>query len=512
MQKVLILDFGGQYNQLIARRVRECHVYCEIHPAAGMTLEAIREFDPIGIIVTGSLTSVHNADAPVLPQGIYDLGIPMLGICYGFQRMAHDLGCTVQAVGPHSTRGYGRTLATLDTSDPLFSDLTPDCIAWMCHGDYISQVPDGFSVTARTASCPIAAFSCPDKGFYGVQFHPEISHTAGGTQMINRFLKQVCGAAGTWLMENYFTTAVKWLQERIGDRQVLLALSGGVDSSIAAALLNRAVGSQLTCIFVDHGMLRKDEGDQVEAIFSRMDLNFIRVNAAEQFLSRLEGVTDPEEKRAIIGEEFVRVFEAEAKKLGDVDFLAQGAIYPDVMESGYGYADVVNSRHSMGDLPERIKFKELLEPLRPLFKDEVRELGRAMGLPETLVNRQPFPGPGLAIRIIGKITPEKIAILQEADHIFRTELERAHLNSHIGQYFAVLTDTLTTDITSEDRRYKYTLALRAVTTDDFITAKWARLPYELLDNLSSQITRQIPMINRVVYDVTSKPPATIEWE
>lgn len=512
MQKVLILDFGGQYNQHIARRVRECHVYCEVHPAANMTLEEIRAFDPIGIIVTGSLASVHAADAPKLPQGIYELGIPMLGICYGFQRMAYDLGGTIQSVGPHNTRGYGRTLATLDTSDVLFSDLTADCIAWMCHGDYIVQVPPGFRVTAHTASCPIAAFSCPEKGLYGLQFHPEVSHTGGGSRMIDRFLKQVCGADGSWLMENYFTTAVDWLRERIGDRRVLLALSGGVDSSVAAALLNRAVGNQLTCIFVDHGMLRKDEGDQVEAVFSRMDLNFIRVNAAEQFLTRLEGVIDPEVKRSIIGEEFVRIFEAEAKKLGEVDFLAQGTIYPDVIESGFGYADVVKSHQKMGDLPDHIDFKELLEPLRPLFKDEVRELGRAMGLPEALVDRQPFPGPGLAIRIIGKITPERIKILQEADHIFRTELERAHLNNHIGQYFAVLTDTLTTDITSSDRSYKYTLALRAVTTDDFMTAKWARLPYELLDNLSGQIIRQVPGINRIVYDVTSKPPATIEWE
>lgn len=510
MQKVLILDFGGPYSQLITRRVRECHVYCEIHPAASMTVEAIRAFGPVGIILSGGPSSIYNDRAPRLPQEVYELGIPMLGICYGCQLMAYQLGGTVKQ--SPTSRDHSRTLTQLDNSDVLFAEHSEDAITWMCHGEHITQLPEGFTVTAHTTDCPIAAFSCPERGFYGVRFHPEVSHTKGGIRMIDRFLKQVCGTAGNWRMEDYAAHMEKNLRDQVGSRRVLLALSGGVDSSVAAALLAKAIGNQLTCIFVDHGMLRKGEGDQVEAIFSRMNMHFIRVNAAEQFRIRLEGITDPEAKRAIIGEEFVRVFEAEAKKLGAVDFLAQGTIYPDVNRAGMGYADVIESTHKTGSLPKHIEFKELLEPLRPLFKDEVRALGRAMGLPDALVNRQPFPGPGLAIRIIGQITPEKIAILQEADDIFRSELEMARMHDQIGQYFAVLTDTRTVDITGQDRNYRYTLALRAVTTDDFTTAKWARLPYELLDKISHRIVREVPEINRIVYDITSKPPATIEWE
>ncbi len=512
MQKVLILDFGGQYNQLIARRVRECRVYCEVHPAHSMSPEDIYHFSPIGIILTGGPNSVYDADAPRLPDEIFQMGIPMLGICYGCQLMAHQLGGTVQPAQARDAREYGRTLTSLDNDCVLFERHNADSITWMSHSDYISQVPEGFTVTAHTAACPTAAMACPQRQLYGVQFHPEVSHTEGGSRMIDQFLKDVCGADGDWAMENYVQTAVAQLRQRIGDKRVLLALSGGVDSSVAAAILNRAVGSQLTCIFVDHGMLRKDEGDQVEAVFSRMDLQFIRVNAADRFLTRLEGVTDPEEKRDIIGAQFIRVFEAEAKKLGCMDFFSQGTIYPDVIESGLGYADVIKSHHNVGALPDHIEFKELLEPLRMLFKDEVRELGRAMGLPESLVNRQPFPGPGLAIRIIGPVTREKIAILQEADYIFRTELELAHLHDRVGQYFAVLTDTRTVGVMGDSRTYDYTLALRAVTTDDFMTARWARIPYELLDKISGQIINQVPGINRVVYDITSKPPATIEWE
>ena len=382
----------------------------------------------------------------------------------------------------------------------------------MSHGDYISKVPEGFTVTGFTDACPTAAMAAPAKKLYGVQFHPEVSHTDGGIRMIDAFVKQVCGGTGDWLMEDYVTSATKEIREKVGGQKVLLALSGGVDSSVAAALLSRAIGNQLTCIFVDHGLLRKDEGDQVEAVFSRMDLNFIRVNAQERFLSKLAGVEEPEQKRKIIGEEFIRVFEAEAKKIGKVDFLAQGTIYPDVIESGLGSAAVIKSHHNVGGLPDYVDFREIIEPLRLLFKDEVRELGRAMGLPSALVNRQPFPGPGLAIRIIGEVTQEKLDILRDADAIFRNALEEAHQNESIGQYFAVLTNTRSVGVMGDGRTYDYTLALRAVTTDDFMTAKWARIPYELLDKISGEIVNHVPCINRIVYDITSKPPATIEWE
>lgn len=512
MQKVLILDFGGQYNQLIARRVRECHVYCEVHPATKMTLDAIRAYDPLGIILTGGPNSVYGDTAPRLPQEVFELGIPILGICYGCQLMAHQLGGTVTEAGANDAREYGRTLTHLDTGCALFEGFPEDSITWMSHGDYISQVPEGFTVTAHTPACPTAALACPQRRFYGVQFHPEVSHTDNGIQMLRSFLYQVCGADGDWVMEDYVQTAIRQLREKIGNQKVLLALSGGVDSSVAAALLSRAVGSQLTCIFVDHGLLRKDEGDQVEAVFSKMDLHFIRVNAADRFLKKLDGVEDPESKRKIIGEEFIRVFEAEAKKIGKVDFLAQGTIYPDVIESGSGSAAVIKSHHNVGGLPDYVDFREIVEPLRLLFKDEVRELGRAMGLPEALVNRQPFPGPGLAIRIIGAITKEKVVTLQEADFIFRSELEKAHISQQIGQYFAVLTNTRSVGVMGDGRTYDHTLALRAVTTDDFMTAKWARIPYELLDKISGEIINRVPGINRVVYDITSKPPATIEWE
>ena len=512
MQKVLILDFGGQYNQLIARRVRECHVYCEVHPARNFTAEQVREFAPIGIILTGGPNSVYGERSPKLPKEIYDMGIPMLGICYGCQLMAHQLGGIVKEAGVNDAREYGRTLTHLDQDCLLFQDFPAESVTWMSHGDYISQVPEGFTVTAHTSACPTAAMAYPQRGFYGVQFHPEVAHTDGGIRMLRAFLYGACGAEGDWVMEDYVVTAVRQLREKIGDQKVLLALSGGVDSSVAAALLGRAVGSQLTCIFVDHGLLRKDEGDQVEEVFSKMDMHFIRVNAQDRFLARLAGVEDPEEKRKIIGEEFIRVFEAEAKKLGKVDFFAQGTIYPDVIESGDGSAAVIKSHHNVGGLPDYVDFREIVEPLRLLFKDEVRELGRTMGLPESLVNRQPFPGPGLAIRIIGEVTREKIATLQEADFIFRSELEKAHLISAVGQYFAVLTNVRSVGVMGDGRTYDYTLALRAVTTDDFMTAKWARIPYELLDHISGQIINHVPGINRIVYDITSKPPATIEWE
>ena len=512
MQKVLILDFGGQYNQLIARRVRECHVYCEVHPASKATVENVRAFGPIGIILTGGPNSVYAKSSPSLPKEIFEMGLPVLGICYGCQLMAHTLGGVVTEAGENDAREYGRTVTHLDPNCILFEGFPEESITWMSHGDYISKVPEGFTVTGFTDACPTAAMAAPARKLYGVQFHPEVSHTDGGIRMIDAFVKQVCGGTGDWLMEDYVTSATKEIREKVGDQKVLLALSGGVDSSVAAALLSRAIGNQLTCIFVDHGLLRKDEGDQVEAVFSRMDLNFIRVNAQERFLSKLAGVEEPERKRKIIGEEFIRVFEAEAKKIGKVDFLAQGTIYPDVIESGLGSAAVIKSHHNVGGLPDYVDFREIIEPLRLLFKDEVRELGRAMGLPSALVNRQPFPGPGLAIRIIGEVTQEKLDILRDADAIFRNALEEAHQNESIGQYFAVLTNTRSVGVMGDGRTYDYTLALRAVTTDDFMTAKWARIPYELLDKISGEIVNHVPCINRIVYDITSKPPATIEWE
>ena len=438
MQKVLILDFGGQYNQLIARRVRECHVYCEVHPASKATVENVRAFGPIGIILTGGPNSVYAKSSPSLPKEIFEMGIPVLGICYGCQLMAHTLGGVVTEAGENDAREYGRTVTHLDPNCILFEGFPEESITWMSHGDYISKVPEGFTVTGFTDACPTAAMAAPAKKLYGVQFHPEVSHTDGGIRMIDAFVKQVCGGTGDWLMEDYVTSATKEIREKVGDQKVLLALSGGVDSSVAAALLSRAIGNQLTCIFVDHGLLRKDEGDQVEAVFSRMDLNFIRVNAQERFLSKLVGVEEPERKRKIIGEEFIRVFEAEAKKIGKVDFLAQGTIYPDVIESGLGSAAVIKSHHNVGGLPKDMSFEGVVEPLRGLFKDEVRALGRMLGLPKTLVERQPFPGPGLAIRVIGEVTCERLHILREADAIVREEIRRSRVKA--DQYFCVLTN------------------------------------------------------------------------
>lgn len=508
MQKILILDFGGPYAQLTARKVRQCHVYCEIHPYHTMTAADVEEFSPIGIILSGGPESIHGVDAPRLPQELFQLNIPILGICYGYQLIAHEFGGTVTHC--QATSAHTPTLTSLDTEHVLFAEHFPDAITWMCNTNTVTALPQGFQITASTAQCPIAAFYHPEKKLYGLRFHPEISMTKGGVQMLRQFLYQVCGAEGSWTMERYAADMVRHLREKVRNKRVILALSGGVDSSVATALLARAVGPQLSCIFVDHGMLREKEGDQVEAIFSRKDIHFVRVNAAQSFQTQLEGITDPGEKRRIINEEFVRVFEAEAKKLGTVDFLAQGTIYPDVIDAGY--TDVVKSTHKGGILPEHIGFHELIEPLRYLFKEEVRELGRTMGLPEMLVNRQPFPGPGLAIRIIGTVTPEKIRILQKADAIFTQALESARMHEQVSQYFAVLTDNLTIDINAADRDPKFTLALRAVNTDDFLTAKWTRLPYELLDSISNSIIHQVPEINRVVYDITSKPPATIEWE
>ncbi len=510
-QMVIVLDFGGQYNQLIARRVRECNVYCEVKPYT-TPLSQLKAMNPIGFIFTGGPGSVYAADAPLCDPEIFNLGIPILGICYGCQFMAHTLGGQVTAAQEDTAREYGKTQTHYDTDCKLFYRLPSEGISWMSHGDYMAEVPAGFSLVAHTEMCPTAAICDESRGFYGVQYHPEVNHTENGVAMIRNFLYQVCHAAGDWTMEDYCRTAIASIREKVGDGRVLLALSGGVDSSVAAALLAEAVGNQLTCVFVDHGLMRKDEGDEVEAAFSKWDLQFVRVDAEDRFLSRLSGVSDPEKKRKIIGEEFIRVFEEEGKKIGSVDYLVQGTIYPDVIESGTGDAAVIKSHHNVGGLPDYVDFREIIEPLRMLFKDEVRQLGRELGLPDYLVQRQPFPGPGLAIRILGEITKEKADTLREADAIFREEVANAGWDTQISQYFAVLTNMRSVGVMGDGRTYDYTLALRGVTTSDFMTADWARIPYDVLDKVSVRIVNEVAGINRIVYDITSKPPATIEWE
>ena len=508
---VLVLDFGGQYNQLIARRVRECGVYCEVKPYT-TPLAELKAMNPIGIIFTGGPNSVYLDTSPQVDPEIFTWGVPILGICYGCQLMAHNLGGLVTPAQEDTAREYGKTVTYYNTSCRLFQDLPEQGISWMSHGDYMAKVPDGFALVGHTDMCPNAAIADEVRGFYGVQYHPEVNHTENGLGMIRNFLYAVCHAKGDWTMGDYCRTAIASIREKVGDGKVLLALSGGVDSSVAAALLAEAVGSQLTCVFVDHGLMRLNEGDEVEQAFSKWDIQFIRVDAEARFLGKLDGVDDPESKRKIIGEEFIRVFEEESKKIGAVDFLAQGTIYPDVIESGAGDAAVIKSHHNVGGLPDFVDFKEILEPLRMLFKDEVRQLGRELGLPEYLVSRQPFPGPGLAIRIIGCITKEKADTLRLADYIFRDEIAKAGEDKNLNQYFAVLTNTRSVGVMGDGRTYDYTLALRAVTTADFMTADWARIPYDVLDKISVRIVNEVPGINRICYDITSKPPATIEWE
>ena len=510
-QTVIVLDFGGQYNQLIARRVRECGVYCEVKPYT-LPLEEIRRLAPIGLIFTGGPNSVYDDSAPHVDPALFELGIPILGICYGCQLMAHTLGGRVTAAQDDSAREYGKTVTYYDTDCKLFKGLPAEGVSWMSHGDYMAKVPEGFALTAHSDACPNVAIADEARGFYGVQYHPEVNHTENGTKMIRNFLYEVCGAAGDWSMQDYKNTAIAAVREKVGDGRVLLALSGGVDSSVVAALLAEAIGNQLTCVFVDHGLMRLNEGDEVEAAFAKWDINFIRVDAEARFLAKLAGVDEPERKRKIIGEEFIRVFEEEAKKIGVVDFLAQGTIYPDVIESGAGDAAVIKSHHNVGGLPDYVDFKEIIEPLRLLFKDEVRQLGRELGLPEYLVTRQPFPGPGLAIRVIGDLTKEKLDTLRQADFIFRDEIAKAGEDKNLNQYFAVLTNTRSVGVMGDGRTYDYTLALRAVTTADFMTADWARIPYDLLDRISVRIVNEVQGINRICYDITSKPPATIEWE
>ncbi len=507
---VIVLDFGGQYNQLIARRVRECGVYCEVK-SYRTPIEEIREMKPAGMIFTGGPNSVYDEKSPHISKEIFELGIPVLGICYGCHIMAHTLGGKVTGC---AVSEYGKTETFYDKSSLLFrSENLPEAeTSWMSHGDFVSELPEGFRVTAHTDNCPAAAFENEKKKLYAVQFHPEVNHTVGGLGMIDSFLKNVCGCKGDWNMKNYAQTAIAQIKEKVGGGKVLLALSGGVDSSVACALLAKAVGQQLTCVFVDHGFMRKNEGDEVEAAFKDWNVNFIRVDASERFLKNLEGVSDPETKRKTIGEEFIRVFEDEAKKIGAVDFLVQGTIYPDVIESGAGDAAVIKSHHNVGGLPDCVDFKEIIEPLRMLFKDEVRKLGKELGLADYLVWRQPFPGPGLAIRIIGEITREKLHTLREADYIFREEIAKAGLDRSINQYFAVLTNMRSVGVMGDGRTYDYTLALRGVTTTDFMTADFAKIPYEVLERVSVRIVNEVKNINRICYDITSKPPATIEWE
>ncbi len=509
-QLVIVLDFGGQYNQLIARRVRECGVYCEVK-SYQTPIEEIKKLNPKGIIFTGGPNSVYEETSPHITKEIFGLNIPILGICYGAQVIAYTLG---GVVSPCDTSEYGKTDTHYDNSSILFGgiNLPETASSWMSHTDYVSKLPDGFRGTAHTADCPFAGFEDAEKKFYAVQFHPEVNHTFAGQGMIDSFVKNVCGCVGDWTMAGYAKTAIEEIRTKVGNGKVLLALSGGVDSSVAAALLAKAVGNQLTCIFVDHGFMRKNEGDEVEQAFQNSGMNFIRVNAKKQFMEKLQGISDPETKRKIIGEEFIRVFEQEAKKIGKVDYLVQGTIYPDVIESGLGDAAVIKSHHNVGGLPDYVDFKEIIEPLRMLFKDEVRKLGTELGLSPVLVWRQPFPGPGLAIRIIGDITDEKLAILQDADFIFRQEIAEAGLDRDINQYFAVLTNMRSVGVMGDCRTYDYTVALRAVTTSDFMTADFAKIPYDVLAIVANRIVNEVKNVNRIVYDVTTKPPATIEWE
>lgn len=545
-EMVIVIDFGGQYNQLVARRVRECNVYCEIY-SYKTDIEKIKAMNPKGIILTGGPNSCYEADSPTYSRELFELGIPVLGLCYGAQLMMHVLGGTVEKA---PVREYGKTGVFVNTESALFDGVgtadsgkvpvlfvdetmkkqhekdNHETICWMSHFDYISKVAPGFSVCAHTADCPVAAAENPSKNLYAIQFHPEVLHTQEGTKMLSNFVKNVCGCVGDWKMDAFVENTVKEIRKKVGNGKVLLALSGGVDSSVAAGLLSKAIGKQLTCVFVDHGLLRKNEGDEVEQVFGeggQFDLNFIRVNAQERYYSKLAGITEPEQKRKIIGEEFIRVFEEEAKKIGAVDFLAQGTIYPDVVESGLGgESAVIKSHHNVGGLPDYVDFKEIIEPLRDLFKDEVRKAGLELGIPEALVFRQPFPGPGLGIRIIGEVTAEKVRIVQDADAIYREEVDKAaaaYKKAHgktapwlPNQYFAALTNMRSVGVMGDERTYDYAVAVRAVQTIDFMTAEAAEIPFEVLQTVMSRIINEVRGVNRVFYDLTSKPPGTIEFE
>ena len=511
-EKIIVLDFGGQYNQLIARRVRECNVYCEIY-SYKTDLEKIKEMQPKGIIFTGGPNSAYEADSPSYTREIFNLGVPILGICYGAQLMMHLLGGKVEKA---PVREYGKIEVTVDRSSKLFENVSEKTICWMSHNDYISQAAPGFAVSAHTADCPVAAVEDVEKRLYAIQFHPEVLHTQEGTKMLSNFVYNVCECRGDWKMDSFVEESIKAIREKVGSGKVLCALSGGVDSSVAAVMMSKAVGDQLTCVFVDHGLLRKNEGDEVEAVFGPQGpykLNFIRVNAQQRFYDKLKGVEEPEKKRKIIGEEFIRVFEEEAKKIGAVDYLVQGTIYPDVVESGLGgESAVIKSHHNVGGLPECVDFKEIIEPLRDLFKDEVRKAGLELGIPDYLVFRQPFPGPGRGIRIMGEVTAEKVQMVQDADAIWRAEIAKAGWDKKVNQYFAALTNMRSVGVMGDERTYDYAIALRAVTTTDFMTAESAEIPWEVIGKTTSRIVNEVKHVNRVMYDCTGKPPATIEFE
>ena len=508
--KVLILNFGGQYNMLIARRIRENNVYSELVPF-DTSIEKIKEFNPSAIIFTGGPSSVYEENAPKPDDGVFSLGVPVFGICYGCQLIAEHFNGKVESVSTIGDREYGKTQTFFDVENELFSGLPEKSVTWMSHGDEITALPNGFTAIAHSKHCPFAAIYDKKRKIYGVQFHPEVTHTAFGREILKNFLFNVANLSPDWTMESFVENSVKAIKEKVGGGKVLLALSGGVDSSVCAALIGKAIGKNLTCVFVDHGLMRQSEGDQIEKAFSDRNINFIRINAEDRFLFALKGVTEPEKKRKIIGEQFIRVFEEVGKKIGKADFLAQGTIYPDVIESGNNGAETIKSHHNVGGLPSVISFKEIIEPLRLLFKDEVRALGRELNLPEYMVNRQPFPGPGLAIRVIGEVTKDKLDMLRKADAIFREEIEKAKIKG-VSQYFAALTNMRSVGVMGDGRTYEYAVALRSVSTEDFMTCVRTKIPYRVLDKVSSRIVNEVKGVNRVLYDVTGKPPATVEYE